>query len=183
MKTEDREESTHPAEGAAARSPLIQSCRSDSPGVHIEQPTTHSVPSSSGRSASTLSGGAALHKFCACFSPQPSTAVHAYASYIPWIRSAKNLAKKMGNADCKRSFSFSPRLVLVWTSLSCGIMVRSCGSIQQRNSWPRDGRRDKSPPLCALVSHEIATYISVSSYDFQTDFQRAWMSQATETSQ
>ena len=27
------------------------------------------LPSSSGRSASTLSGGAALHKFCACFSP------------------------------------------------------------------------------------------------------------------
>ena len=57
--TQDREKSTHPVEGAAAQESI------DS----VEGATTHSVPSSSGRSASTLSGGAAHHKFCACFSP------------------------------------------------------------------------------------------------------------------
>ena len=31
-----------------------------------------------GHSGSTLNGGTAHYEFCACFSPQPSTAVHAY---------------------------------------------------------------------------------------------------------
>ena len=39
------------------------------PTDSAERPTIHSVPSSSGRSGSTLSGDTAHHKFCACFSP------------------------------------------------------------------------------------------------------------------
>ena len=82
-------------------------------------------------------------------------------SYLPWIRSATSLAKKWGMLIESILFFLSSRLVLVWTSPTCDTMGRSCGSTQQRNSWPRGGRRDKDPPLCALVSCEIA--ISVSS--------------------
>ena len=39
------------------------------PTDSVKWPTIHSVPSSSGRSGSTLSGGAVHHKFCACVSP------------------------------------------------------------------------------------------------------------------
>ena len=41
----------------------------DRPTDSVQRPAIHSVPSSSGRSGSTLSGGAAHHKFCARFSP------------------------------------------------------------------------------------------------------------------
>ena len=83
-------------------------------------------------------------------------------SYLPWIRNATSLAKKWGMLVESILFFLSPRLVLVWTSPTCGTMGRSCGSTQQRNSWPRGGRRDKDPPLCALVSCEIAISLSPS---------------------
>ena len=83
-------------------------------------------------------------------------------SYLPWIRSATSLAKKWGMLIESILFFLSSRLVLVWTSPTCGTMGRSCGSTQQRNSWPRGGRRDKDPPLCALVSCEIAISVSPS---------------------
>ena len=46
----------------------------------MEQPTTHSVSSSSGRSASTLSGGLHFINFVHGSPPQPSSAVHAYGT-------------------------------------------------------------------------------------------------------
>ena len=70
-------------------------CESTSPWVQelaeyirptdsVEQPTIHSVPSSSGCSGSTLSlsGSAAHHKFCGCFSP-PTLYCCARLCYYP----------------------------------------------------------------------------------------------------
>ena len=70
--TQDREKSTHPVEGAAALESIdsVERATAQESTDSVERPTTHSVPSSSGRSASTLSGGATHHKFCECFSPQ-----------------------------------------------------------------------------------------------------------------
>ena len=66
--TQDREKSTHPVEGAAAQE-SVEGATDQESTDSVERPTIRSFPSSSGRSASTLSGGAAHHKFCACFSP------------------------------------------------------------------------------------------------------------------
>ena len=53
--TQDRERSTDSVQGAAAQE-SIDSVEGEESTVSVEQPTTHSVPSSSGRSDSTLSG-------------------------------------------------------------------------------------------------------------------------------
>ena len=51
------------------RSAIPQSTEYIRPTDSVERPTIHSVPSPSGRSGSTLNGGAAHHKSCAYFSP------------------------------------------------------------------------------------------------------------------
>ena len=53
--TQDREKSTDSVQGAAAQE-SIDSVEGEESTVSVERPTTHSVPSSSGHSDSTLSG-------------------------------------------------------------------------------------------------------------------------------
>ena len=69
-------EQSIPAVNTSCASPRVRESESPQsaeyirPTDSVERPTIiHSFPSSSGRSGSTLSGGAAHHKFCACFSP------------------------------------------------------------------------------------------------------------------
>jgi len=52
--SQDREKSTDSVQGAAVQE-SIDSVEGEESTVSVEQPTTHSVPSSSGRSDSTLS--------------------------------------------------------------------------------------------------------------------------------
>ena len=64
-------------------SAIPQSAEYIRPTDSVQRPAIHSVPSSSGRSGSTLSGGAApqhIINFVHASPPQPSTAVHAYVS-------------------------------------------------------------------------------------------------------
>ena len=70
--TQDREKSTDSVQGAAAQE-SNDSVEGKESTVSVERPTTHSVPSSSGCSDSTLSG-----TFSNDLRPPPSTAVHAY---------------------------------------------------------------------------------------------------------
>ena len=53
--TQDREKSTDSVQGAAAQE-SIDSVEGEESTISVERPTTHSVPSSSGCSGSTLSG-------------------------------------------------------------------------------------------------------------------------------
>ena len=67
-------EQSIPAVNISGASPRVresmspQSAEYIRPTDSVERPTIHSVPSSSGRSGSTLSGGAAHHNICPCFS-------------------------------------------------------------------------------------------------------------------
>ena len=74
--TQDREKSTDSVQEAAAQE-SIDSVEGEESTASVKRPTTHSVPSSSRRSASTLSGTFPND----LLPPQPSTAVHAYASF------------------------------------------------------------------------------------------------------
>ena len=53
--TQDREKSTNSVQGAAAQE-SVDSVEGGESTISVERPTTHSVPSSSGGSGSTLSG-------------------------------------------------------------------------------------------------------------------------------
>ena len=70
---------TDSVQGAAAQE-SIDSVVGEESTVSVEQPTTHSVPSSSGCSGSIQSG---IYSFATISPPQPSTAVHAYVLW--WV--------------------------------------------------------------------------------------------------
>ena len=74
-----------PAVNISGASP--QSAEYIRPTDSVERPTTHSVPSSSGRSGSTRSGGAAHHKFLCMLLPPNSlllcTPIAIYMVYFP----------------------------------------------------------------------------------------------------
>ena len=83
--TQDREKSTDSVQGAAAQE-SIDSVEGEESTVSVEQPTTHSVPSSSGRSGSTLP------------TILPSTAVHAYAQIIAIVVAKVKLEEIRGDS-------------------------------------------------------------------------------------
>ena len=74
--TQGREKSTDSVKGAAAQD-TTDSVEGEEFAVSVERPTTHSVPSSSRRSGSSLSGTFSNDLPPPPLASQPSTAVHA----------------------------------------------------------------------------------------------------------